>query len=136
MKPLAIWVAVVAVVFGGFALVTSSTRSTEQVYVVVDSSFWMELVAADVPRELDRIDNADYSEFALATARDRGTTLVHSWQDQLTLARFEAFGPCSFNGIDQFPEAAEADERILVTSSATECDTTALTDWTIIALTP
>jgi hypothetical protein len=136
MKPLAIWIAVVAVVFGGFALVTSSTRSTEQVYVVVDSSFWMESVAADVPRELDRIDNADYSEFALATTRDRSTTLVHSWQDQLTLARFEAFGPCSFDGIDQFPEAADADERILVTSSATECDTTALADWTVIALTP
>jgi hypothetical protein len=136
MKPLAIWVAVVAVVFGGFALVTSSTRNTEQVYVVVDSSFFMKSVAADVPGELDRIDNAEYSEFALATTRDRSTTLVHSWQDQLTLARFEAFGPCSFEGIDQFPEAAEADKRVLITSSATECDTTALAAWTVIALTP
>lgn len=136
MKPLAIWMAAVAVVFGGYALVTSLTRDTEQVYVVVDSSFWMERVASDVAGELDRIDDADHSEFALATARDRSTTFVHSWQDQLTLARFEAFGPCSFDGIDQFPEADDADERILVTSSATECDTAALTDWTIVELTP
>jgi hypothetical protein len=136
MKPLAIWIAAVAVVFGGYALVTSQTRDTEQVYVVVDSSFWMEGVASDVPRELDRIDDADHSEFALATARDRSTTLIHSWQDELTLARFEAFGPCSFDGIDQLAEAGDADERILVTSSATECDTAALADWTIIELTP
>lgn len=136
MKPLAIWMTVVAVVFGGYALVTSSTRDTERVYVVVDSSFWMEGVASDVPRELDRIDDADHSEFALATTRDRSTTLVHSWQEQLSLARFEAFGPCSFDGIDQFPEADGADKRILVTSSATECDTAALTDWTVIELTP
>jgi hypothetical protein len=136
MKPLAIWIAVVAVVFGGYALVTSLVRDTEQVFVVIDSSFWMERVASDVPRELDRIDDADHSEFALAMARDRSATLVHSWQDQLTLARFEAFGPCSFDGIDQFPEAADADERILVTSSAAECDTTTLADWTIVELAP
>ncbi len=136
MKPLAIWIAIVAVVFGGYALVTSLTRDTDQILVVVDSSFWMERAGRDVENELDRIDDADHSEFALATTRARNTTLVHSFQDQLTLVRFEAFGPCSFDDIDQFPEAADADERILITSSATECDTTALPDWTIIELTP
>ena len=37
MKPLAIWLVVVAVVFGGFALITSALRDTNQVFVVVDS---------------------------------------------------------------------------------------------------
>ena len=136
MKPLAIWIAIVAVVFGGYALVTSLTRDTEQILVVVDSSFWMERAGRDVENELDRIDDADHTAFALATTRARNTTLVHGFQDQFTLARFEAFGPCSFDGIDELPEAADADERILITSTATECDTTALTDWTIIELTP
>ena len=48
MKPLAIWLAVVAVVFGGYALITSATRDTTQVFVVVDSSFQMRCAAANV----------------------------------------------------------------------------------------
>ena len=136
MKPLAIWIAAVAVVFGGYAVITSLTRDTDQVFVVVDSSFWMERVASDVPRELDRIDDADHSEFALATAHDRSTTLVHSWQDRARARAIRAVRAVLFDGIDQFPEAEDADQRILVTSSATECDTAALIDWTIIELTP
>ena len=134
MKPLAIWIAVVAVVFGGYALVASLLRETEQVFVVVDTSFFMEANEPEVRRELDRIDDRDRSEFALATVRDRGgSALVHSWQDQLALGGFQAFGPCSFAGVDQFPEASTADERILITTS-TSCDTSTLTDWTIITL--
>jgi len=134
VKPLAIWIAVVAVVFGGYALVASLLRETEQVFVVVDTSFFTEAKEPEVRRELDRIDDRDRSEFALATVRDRGgAALVHGWQDDLTLGGFQAFGPCSFVGIDQFPEASEADERILITTSAS-CDPTALTDWTIITL--
>ncbi len=134
MKPLAIWIAVVAVVFGGYALVASQLRGTEQVFVVVDTSFFMEAKEPEVRRELDRIDDRDRSEFALATVRDRGgTALVHDWQDELTLGGFQAFGPCSLDGIDQFPEASAADERILITTS-TSCDTSTLTDWTIITL--
>ena len=99
--------------------------------MVVDTSFFMEAKEPEVRRELDRIDDRDRSEFALATARDRGgDALVHDWQDELTLGGFQAFGPCSFDGIDQLPEASTADERILITTS-TLCDTSALTDWTI-----
>ncbi len=134
MKPLAIWIAVVAVVFGGYALIASLLRETEQVFVVVDTSFFMEAKEPEVRRELDRIDDRDRSEFALATVRDRGgSVLVHSWQDELVLGGFQAFGPCSLVGIDQFADASTADERILITTS-TSCDTTALTDWTIITL--
>jgi len=134
VKPLAIWIAVVAVVFGGYALVASLLRETEQVFVVVDTSFFMEAKEPEVRRELDRIDDRDRSEFALATVRDRGgAAVVHDWQDELTLGGFQAFGPCSFAGIDEFPEASTADERILITTSAS-CDTSTLTDWTIITL--
>ena len=134
MKPLAIWIAVVAVVFGGYALVASLLRETEQVFVVVDTSFFMEANEAPVRRELDRIDDRNRSEFALATVRDRGgSALVHSWQDDLTLGGYQAFGPCSLEGIDEFTEAIDADERILITTSAS-CDPAEFTDWTIVTL--
>jgi len=134
VKPLAIWIAVVAVVFGGYALVTSLLRGTEQVFVVVDTSFFMEAKEPEVRRELDRIDDRDRSEFALATVRDRGGAApVHDWQDELTLGGFQAFGPCSFAGIDGLPDASTADERILITTS-TSCDPTALAGWTIVTL--
>src|SRR6478735_7159012 len=119
MKPLAIWLAVVAVVFGGYALITSATRDTTQVFVVVDSSFQMRPVWTDVQLELDRIDDEDHAEFALAT--EKGP--VHSWQPELTLVGVDAFAPCTFDGIDQSPEATAADERILITTSANTCDT-------------
>ncbi len=139
MKPLAIWIAAVAVLFGGYALVASLLRGTEQVFVVVDTSFFMEAKEPEVRRELDRIDDGNHSEFALATVRDQvgngGATLVHSWQAQLTLRSWQAFGPCSLEDIDSFPEAEAADERILITTAAS-CDTSTLTDWTIIDLDP
>ncbi len=94
MKPLAIWIAVVAVVFGGYALVTRNARDTEQVFVVVDSSFQMQPVWSDVRRELDRIDDAEYSEFALATEKE----FIHSWQPELELVGVEPFAPCGFDG--------------------------------------
>ncbi|RLE16161.1 MAG: hypothetical protein DRJ50_15365 [Actinobacteria bacterium] len=136
MKPLAIWVAIVVVVFGGFALITSSLRDTTQVFVAVDSSFEMGPVWRRVQRELDRIDDSDHSEFALATARSLQSDLIHSWQPELTLVGIEPFAPCSFDGIGDYVEATEADKRILITTSARGCDTTALGDWEIIQLGP
>lgn len=136
MKPLAIWVAIVAVVFGGFALTTSLLRDTTQVFVAVDSSFEMGPVWRRVHHELDRIDDRDHSEFALATARSLQSDLIHSWQPELTFVGIEPFAPCSLDGIGDYVEATEADERILITSSGTACDTTALVDWKIIELDP
>ena len=132
MKPLAIWLAVVAVVFGGYALITSATRDTTQMFVVVDSSFQMRPVWTDVQLELDRIDDQDHAEFALAT--EKGP--VHSWQPELTLVGVDAFAPCTLDGIGDSPEATDADERILITTTANTCDTTALTGWEIIELDP
>ena len=67
---------------------------------MVDSSFQMRPVWSDVQLELDRIDDEDYAEFALAT--EKGP--VHSWQPELELVGSSAFAPCTFDGIDQFPK--------------------------------
>jgi hypothetical protein len=136
VKPLAIWIAAIAVVFGGFALVTNLARDTERVFVFVDSSNQMEPVWPDVRRELDRIDDADHSEFALARGQDRGNELLHTWQPELELTGLPPFAPCSFEDIDGFQEASEADELVLITTSANTCDTSALVGWKIIELEP
>ena len=132
MKPLLIWLAVVAVVFGGYALITSAIRDTEQVFVVVDSSFQMRPVWRDVAGELDRIDNQEHAEFALATEK----MPVHTWQSSLDLAGIEAFAPCTFDGIADSTESQDADKRILITTTDNACDTAPLVDWEIIQLDP
>lgn len=140
MKPLAIWLAVVVVVFGGYALITASTRGTTQVFVFVDSSNPMQSVWRKVPRELDRIDDEDHAEFALAEGQRQGSELVHTFQSTLVLGSVQPFAPCSFADIDTFPEAADADRKILITTpgstSSPGCDTTTLVGWDIIELTP
>ena len=137
MKPLAIWLAIVAVVFGGYALVASLLDETEQVFVAVDASQPMLVLNNDIIVELDRIDDQDGAEFALATISSQrsNTALVHSWQPELRWANTPLFGRCSFADIDSFTEADDADERILITTAGS-CDTSALTDWTVVELTP
>ena len=135
MKPLAIWLAIVAVVFGGYALVASLLRETEQVFVFVDSSFRMETLNNEIIVELDRIDDRSDAEFALARGQDRGSELVHSWQPELRWSTTPLFAPCSFADIDSFTEATDADERILITTAGS-CDTSTLADWTVVELTP
>ena len=135
MKPLAIWLAIVAVVFGGYALVASLLRETEQVFVFVDSSFRMEALNNEIIIELDRIDDRDNAEFALARGQDRGSELVHSWQPELRWSTTPLFAPCSFTDIDSFTEATDADDRILITTAGS-CDTSALVGWTVVELTP
>ena len=135
MKPLAIWLAIVAVVFGGYALVASLLRETEQVFVFVDSSFRMETLNNEIIVELDRIDDRSNAEFALARGQDRSSELVHSWQPDLRWSTTPLFAPCSFADIDAFPETTDADERILITTAGS-CDTSTLAGWTIIELSP
>jgi hypothetical protein len=60
---------------------------------------------------------------------------VHTWQAELRWSATPLFAPCSFDGIETFPEAADADERILITTPGS-CPTGDLVDWTIIELTP
>lgn len=135
MKPLAIWLAAVVVAFGIFAVVASLLQETTRVFVFVDSSNPMQVVWRDVPRELDRLDDAERSEFALAHGQSRSVDLVHSWQSTLQLTGVEPFAPCSFDEIGDFAEVADADELVLVTTDGS-CDTSALVDWTIVVLEP
>jgi hypothetical protein len=133
VKPFAIWLAIVAVVFGAYALVSTALQETSRVFVFVDASNPMVPVWRDVPRELDRIDDRDDAEFALARGQSRGSELLHSWQGDLQWSNTEPFAPCSFDDIESFTEATDADERILLTTSGS-CDTTALVDWEIVLL--
>lgn len=135
MKPLAIWLAAVVVAFGIFAVAASLLQETTRVFVFVDSSNPMQVVWRDVPRELDRLDDAERSEFALAHGQSRSVDLVHSWQSTLQLTGVEPFAPCSFDEIGDFAEVADADELVLVTTDGS-CDTSALVDWTIVVLEP
>lgn len=135
MKPFAIWLGIVVVVFGAYALIASSLRETTRVFVFVDSSNPMEPVWVDAQRELDRIDDRSNSEFALAHGQSRSVELVHSWQPELEFSGVTPFAPCSFEEIDSFAEAAEADDRILVTT-VDSCPTEALEDWEIVLLEP
>ena len=133
MKPFAIWLAIVAVVFGAYALVSTALQETSRVFVFVDVSFAMEGRDDEIRAELDDIDDRDDAEFALAFGRRNDSELVHSWQPELTWTTQPLFAPCSFDGIDDFAEATEADDRILVTTSGS-CDTATLVDWEIVLL--
>ena len=135
MKPLAIWLAFVAVVFGVYAAVAASLQETERVFVFVDTSQPMELLDSEIVLELDRLDDRDDAEFALARGQDRGSELVHSWQPEFRWSTTPLFAPCSFAEIDAFTEAADADDKILITTAGS-CDTSALADWEIIELIP
>ena len=131
MKALAIWVVAIAVVFGAFAVIASVLRDTSRVFVVVDSSFPMSGVWTQVPGELDEIDDEDHAEFALATEKEP----IHSWEPELTFTGVEPFAPCTFDGIENYPEVSEADDLVLITTGGS-CDTSALTDWDVIVLSP
>jgi hypothetical protein len=88
-----------------------------------------------VPSELDRIDDRDHAEFALATVGAESTS-IHGYQSDLEWVGIDAFRPCSFVGIDGFSAAASADERILVTNAENlaRCRIGELDGWTIIEL--
>ncbi|WP_420451285.1 hypothetical protein [Ilumatobacter sp.] len=131
MKPFAIWFAVIAVAFGALAVTTVVTRRTEQVFVVVDSSFPMVPVWARVPSELDRIGARDHTEFALATEKRS----IHPYRAELGRPTGEPFAPCDFDALDAYADASVADDRILVTTPGS-CDTDGLTGWTVVLLTP
>lgn len=129
MKAFAIWLVVVAAVFGVFALVTDRVRGTKQVFVVVDTSFPMKAVWFDIPGVLDELDDEHRAEFALATEKAR----VHGWQSTLDLVGVEPFAPCDFSEIESYSEVDQADELVLVTTP-TSCDTSALTGWRIVEI--
>jgi hypothetical protein len=133
VKPLLIWLAIVAVVFGVFALVSTALQETSRVFVFVDASFPMDGKDDDIRAELDGSTTATTPSSPWPRARRNDSELVHSWQPELRGRHEPLFAPCSFAEIDSFPEAADADDRILVTTSDS-CDTSALVDWEIVLL--
>ena len=131
MKALLIYLVGLALVFGLLALliVVAQSGPSGRVFVVVDSSFPMREVWAQVPEALDEIGSEGYAEYALATEKAH----VHTWQEELEFRDGTPFAPCDFSEIESHAEASEADERVLVTSSAS-CPTDQLTGWRVVEL--
>lgn len=132
MRPFAIWLAAFVVVFGAFAFITNSVRETEEVFVLVDSSFEMRDVWTRVPGELDRIDDDRYSEFALATEK----SIVHGYQERLRIGDVVPFAPCDNDELEAYPQIDTADRLVMITTEGS-CLIEELTgDWEIITLEP
>lgn len=131
MRPLAIFLAGVLIAFGVIATIIVLSRSSERAFVVVDTSFPMRSVWAQVPGALAALEDEGYAALALAT--DKG--LQHSWQPSLELRVPTPYAPCSFEGIETHPEAGDADVRVLITTDGS-CPTEGLAGWRIIRLEP
>ncbi len=132
MRAFAIWLAAFVVVFGAFAFITDNVRETEEVFVLVDSSFEMQDVWTRVAVELDRIDDERYSEFALATEKQ----LVHDFQERLRIGDVVPFAPCDDEGIGRYPQIETADRLVMITTEGS-CLTEGLEgDWEIVELEP
>lgn len=132
MKAFAFWLTGFVIVFGAVALIINAVRTTDRVFVVVDSSFPMTEVWDQVRGELDRIDDERFTEFALATEKN----LIHTWDPRLNLDGVNPFAPCGFDEIEDYAEVVEADELILITTGGS-CDTNGLTqNWNITLLEP
>ena len=132
MRPFAIWLAAFVVVFGVFALVTNNVRETDEVFVLVDSSFEMQDVWTRVAVELDRIDDERFSEFALATEK----SVVHDYQERLRIGDVVPFAPCDNEQLGRYPQIETADRLVMITTEGS-CLTEGLSgDWEIIELEP
>lgn len=132
MRAFAIWLAAFVVLFGGFALVTNNVRETDEVFVLVDSSFEMRDVWTRVAGELDRIDDDRYSEFALATEK----SLVHGYQERLRIGDVVPFAPCDADELARYPQTETADRLVMITTEDS-CLTQGLEgDWEIVTLEP
>jgi hypothetical protein len=128
MRALAVWLPVLVLVLGGYAVVTDRALSSDpqQVLVVVDSSFDMEPYWRDVSAELDGLGGARYTEYALATEKDS----VHGFQDELgDLDDITPFAPCDTADALGLAEAAEADRVVLVTTADSCLDAEAPGAW-------
>ncbi len=132
MKPFGIWLGGFLLAFGVYGGVSHGVRQTDprQVLVVVDSSFPMTEVWDQIPSRLDRLDDARYTEFALATEK----RLIHSWQDRLTLGAVDPFAPCHADRVDDLAEIAEADRVVVITTDDSCLDDEAPGGWEITEL--
>ena len=76
MKPLAIWLAIVAVVFGVYAAVTVALQETERVLVVVDAS--QSMAELETEKKLEVVEGAGHL-FEEPGALDEVARLTREW---------------------------------------------------------
>jgi hypothetical protein len=131
VRPLAIFLLGVVLVFGALAAAIVLTRPNERVFVLVDSSFAMREVWNQVPGVLDEIEGRGYAEVALATEKD----LIHSWQATFRLRSLTPYAPCDPGEIETHAEGAEADVRVLITTP-NSCLAEVVSDWEVRTLEP
>ncbi|MGF1664485.1 MAG: hypothetical protein ACFCVG_18820 [Kineosporiaceae bacterium] len=128
MRALAVWLPALALVLGGYAVLTDRALSDDpqQVLVVVDSSFDMEPYWRDAGSELADLDGERYTEYALATEKDS----VHGFQGELgDLDDVTPFAPCDAADALALPEAGTADRVVLVTTAGSCLDSEAPGSW-------
>lgn len=132
MKAFGIWLGGFVLAFGVYAGVSHGVRRADprEVLVVVDSSFPMSEVWDQIPSRLDRLDDARYTRFALATEK----RLIHSWKDRLILGAVDPFAPCNADRVDDLPQIGEADEVVVITTDDSCLDDGMPPGWHIIEL--
>ncbi len=132
MKSFIIWL---LVTLGGFAGLGGATHAwleshPKRVLVVVDSSYAMTGAWPRLPGILNRLDDAPYSAFSLATEKG----LVHGWQGALRLGQLRPYAPRDFGKLaagGAIPELSQADEVILITGAG-DAELAGLPDWKIL----
>ncbi len=136
MRIFALWLGLVVVVAAGLsgAYHLYQTQHPARVLVIVDSSFPMEAVWAQVPDALRDIEGGRYAEYSLVTDKDE----IHSWQDQLHLGSITPYAPRNFDRLRDataYPELEEATEVYFITTAAPS-ETAEFDGWKIVRLQP
>jgi hypothetical protein len=134
MTRFVLWLVLALVAFGGSAggYHVYLTEHPRRVAVVVDTSYPMQSVWGRVPRILDELDEARYTEYALASDK----RLIRSWSPTLHLALGQPYGPRDFSRLADpaaIPELAAADQVVFITN-APAAETETLPNWRILRL--
>jgi hypothetical protein len=137
MKQFVIWCAIFVGVWAGLsgAYHLYLTRNPRKVLVLVDTSFGMHTVWAQMPEVVERFRHRRYTVFSLITDKAR----LHSWQARLTLGNITPYAPRALAKMvdrQRYPEIDAADQVYIVTNAS---DIAALPDakeWHVVQLCP
>jgi hypothetical protein len=121
LKPFLQWLAITVTGFGALSggYHTWLTQHPTRVLVVLDTSFPMQSSWPEASAALQQLRQRPYTEFSLYTEKAE----VHGWQPGLNLrSNIMPYAPRDWSKLDAIrnsPEAADADEVILITNDKT-----------------
>jgi hypothetical protein len=142
VKPFAIWLAIVAVVFGGYALISSSLQETSRVFVVrrrVSRHGAVRRRRSVASSTASTTAATPSSPWRALSSRRSDSGLVHSWQPAAALVRRPTVRPVLVRRHRVLRGGVRRRRRILVTTSprpTAACDAGTLVDWEIVLLDP